>query len=91
MEYYSIIGYLAACLTTLSFLPQAVVVIRTRDTRSISITMYIMFVLGVFLWFVYGVIINNSVVVCANVITFVFAFPILVIKYLEQRKCKRMK
>ncbi|MCG3734500.1 PQ-loop domain-containing transporter [Vibrio cincinnatiensis] len=41
MEYVSAIGYLAACLTTLSFLPQAIRVIKTRDTESISLAMYI--------------------------------------------------
>ncbi|MBD5753435.1 hypothetical protein IF799_12935, partial [Citrobacter freundii] len=36
MEWHSWIGYLAATLTTLSFLPQAIKVITTRNTQGIS-------------------------------------------------------
>lgn len=42
------IGTIAAILTTLSFLPQAYQVIKTKDTSGISLGMYTMFVLGVF-------------------------------------------
>lgn len=86
MDYASAIGYLAACLTTLSFLPQAIQVIRTRDTRSISLTMYLMFVFGLLLWLVYGLIIGNAAVIWANFLTFVFALPILVLKILAHRQ-----
>ena len=48
------IGTIAAILTTLSFLPQAYQVIKTKDTSSISLGMYTMFVFGVFLWIIHG-------------------------------------
>ena len=44
------IGTIAAILTTISFLPQAYQVIKTKDTSSISLGMYVAFILGVFLW-----------------------------------------
>ena len=44
------IGMIAACLTTLFFVPQAIQVIKTKDTSGISLIMYSMFVIGVFLW-----------------------------------------
>ncbi len=91
MESTSAIGYLAACLTTLSFLPQAISVIKTRDTRGISLSMYFMFVTGVLMWLVYGVIITNTAVIWANLITFIFALPILVIKYMTYRSSKHIK
>ena len=47
------IGTIAAILTTLSFLPQAYQVIKTKDTSGISLGMYTMFVLGVFLWIIH--------------------------------------
>ena len=46
------IGIIAAIFTTLSFLPQAYQVIKTKDTSSISLGMYTMFVFGVFLWII---------------------------------------
>lgn len=80
MEWTSWIGYLAASLTTLSFLPQAIKVITTRNTQGISGLMYVMFVCGLALWLVYGVIINDTAVSMANFLTLLFALPILIIK-----------
>ncbi|ASG63612.1 TPA: SemiSWEET transporter [Kluyvera ascorbata] len=80
MEWTSWIGYLAACLTTLSFLPQAIKVIVTRNTQGISGLMYVMFVCGLVMWLVYGLMIEDKAVSMANFLTLVFAMPILVIK-----------
>lgn len=80
MEWTSWIGYLAACLTTLSFLPQAIKVIATRNTQGISSLMYVMFVCGLVMWLVYGLMIEDTAVSMANFLTLVFAMPILIIK-----------
>lgn len=72
-----VLGSAAALLTTASFVPQAVLVIRTRDTRAISLTMYCMFVTGVALWLVYGVMIGELPVILANAVTLVLASIIL--------------
>ncbi|MGL5645777.1 PQ-loop domain-containing transporter, partial [Cetobacterium sp.] len=45
-----IIGIIAATLTTIAFFPQVIQVIKSKDTKSISLTMYILFVTGVLLW-----------------------------------------
>ena len=81
MEWISLIGYLAASLTTLSFLPQAIKVISTRNTQGISLLMYGMFVAGLLLWLIYGVLLSNMAVSLANLLTLLFPLPILVIKY----------
>ncbi|MEX3019290.1 SemiSWEET transporter [Kluyvera sp. STS39-E] len=80
MEWTSWIGYLAAGLTTLSFLPQAVKVITTRNTQGISGLMYVMFVCGLVMWLIYGVMIEDTAVSMANFLTLLFALPILIIK-----------
>ena len=81
MEWISLIGYLAASLTTLSFLPQAIKVIATRNTQGISGLMYVMFVCGLVMWLIYGLLIEDTAVSMANFLTLLFALPILVIKY----------
>ena len=73
-------GIIAAILTTLSFLPQAYQVIKTKDTSSISLGMYTMFVIGVFLWIIHGWNIQDYNLIGANTITFVFASIILTYK-----------
>ena len=77
MSNIDIIGYFAATLTTLSFLPQAKLTLRTRDTESLSLSMYSAFTLGVFFWLVYGIYTKNNVIIFANCITFVLASLIL--------------
>lgn len=70
-------GTIAAILTTASFLPQAIKTIKTKDTEGISTVMYSMFVVGVFLWIIYGIQLKDMPIIVANVITFVLASIIL--------------
>ena len=74
------LGYLAATLTTASFLPQAILTIKTKDTQSLSLTMYTLFTLGVFCWLVYGIYIADKAIIFSNSITFLLAASILVFK-----------
>lgn len=71
------IGTIAAVLTTASFIPQAVQVIRTKDTSGISLGMYIAFVIGVFLWIIHGINVQDYNVIGANSVTLVLASVIL--------------
>lgn len=77
MDLFTLIGLAAATCTTISFLPQAVKVIRTRDTRSLSLPMYIIFTTGVLLWLIYGLLVRDIPVIAANTITSVFSSIIL--------------
>ncbi|HBL4692471.1 SemiSWEET transporter [Citrobacter sedlakii] len=81
MEWISWVGYLAASLTTLSFLPQSIKVIATRNTQGISGVMYVMFVCGLVMWLIYGLLIDDMAVSMANLLTLVFALPILVMTF----------
>lgn len=74
------IGTIAAILTTLSFLPQAIRVIKTKDTSGISLVMYTMFVTGVLCWLIHAILIQELNLLFANAITFVFASIILYYK-----------
>jgi len=81
-----IIGYLAACLTTFSFLVQAIKSWRTKDLSGISVGMYTMFASGVALWLVYGLVINSMPLIVTNALTLVFALSILVMKIRQVHK-----
>ncbi len=74
------IGMAAAALTTLCWVPQAVRILRTRDTRSISLYAQAAFALGVALWLAYGLLIGSWPVIIANAISFLLVFAILVMK-----------
>ena len=69
------LGYLAALLTTASFVPQALLTLRTRDVSGISLAMYGAFTLGVALWLAYGIAIGQWPVIAANAVTLALAAP----------------
>lgn len=77
---HDIIGYLAATLTTASFIPQAILTIKTRDTESLSLGMYSTFTLGVLCWLIYGIDLGDKAIIVANTITLLLASSILIFK-----------
>lgn len=86
MEWTPILGNMAAFLTTISFLPQAIKTIRSRNTRQLSLPMYVLFVSGVALWLCYGIIIKQTPIIVGNAITLFLAGIILMYKLREVRK-----
>ncbi|MDF2547641.1 MAG: hypothetical protein K0R93_2539 [Anaerosolibacter sp.] len=74
------IGWIAAALTTFSFLPQAIKTVKEKNTSGISLGMYSMFTAGVFLWMVYGFIIGDIPLMLSNIVTFLFASIVLTMK-----------
>ena len=84
-ELGDLIGYPAALLTTIAFVPQAWKSWRTRDLSGISLPMYALFTMGVALWMVYGVVIGSIPVIVANAITLLLAAVILLLKVMEAR------
>lgn len=80
MQTTDLIGYIAATLTTASFVPQALQTFKTKDVSGISLVMYSVFTLGIAMWLVYGLLIAAWPVVIANTITIVLAGAILWMK-----------
>ncbi len=73
-------GYIAATCTTLSFVPQAMKTIRTRDTSGISLSMYVVFTVGIGFWFGYGVFLKSWPMIVSNAVTFGLSSTILGLK-----------
>lgn len=80
MQTTDLIGYIAATLTTASFVPQALQTFKTKDVSGISLLMYSVFTFGIAMWLVYGLLIAAWPVVIANTITIVLAGAILWMK-----------
>ena len=89
----SAVGYAAAILTTISFVPQVLKVWRTRSARDVSLGMYSLFTLGIFTWLVYGVLIESWPVILANFVTLVLAGMVLAmkLKFGRRRSCNIKK
>ncbi|MBU0533555.1 MAG: SemiSWEET transporter [Candidatus Omnitrophica bacterium] len=75
-----IIGLMAAVLSTVSFLPQAIQIFKTKHTKDISLVTFIILSFGIFLWLIYGILIMQTPVILANSVTLVLVIAILVMK-----------
>jgi MtN3 and saliva related transmembrane protein len=80
MDYTTIIGFTAAALTVIAFFPQLLKVWKTKSTKDISLGMFSIFCSGVFLWLIYGILIQDLPVTIANLLIFIQAFMILMFK-----------
>ena len=80
IAFTDLIGYLAACLTTGAFVPQAWLTWRRKRAEGISLGMYIIMVAGVAMWLTYGVLLRAWPIVIANIVTLLLAIFILLMK-----------
>jgi len=88
MDAASIIGFLAAACSVTSFVPQAVRILRTRDTSSLSPPMYALTTSGFMLWTAYGIALGRWPLILTNAICLALAAFILMMTLLSSRKKK---
>ena len=80
MDFYEILGLLAASLTTASFLPQVYKTWKTKSTEGLSLTMYLVFFLGIVFWLIYGIHLNSLPMILANAVTAVLSLFLVIMK-----------
>jgi MtN3 and saliva related transmembrane protein len=76
----TVFGYLAAACTTISFIPQAVKVYKTKSAKDISLGMFSLMTAGVLFWLIYGIMINSLPIIAANAVTLFLSLYILMMK-----------
>jgi MtN3 and saliva related transmembrane protein len=80
MNTIDLVGFAAATLTTVAFVPQAVMTWRKRHADGVSLGMYIVFVSGLCGWLVYGILIGSAPIIASNIVTLLLAGFILGMK-----------
>lgn len=80
MDKAIIIGLVAGTLTTLSFIPQLIKIVRSKSTHDISLVMYVVFSTGILLWLIYGLMIGDVPVIVANAVALSITIAILSLK-----------
>ena len=73
----SIFGYIAAFCTAISFLPQAIKTIKTKDTNGLSLLTYLFLFFGSLSWFIYGIVLTDVPLMGTNFLTTIFTGIIL--------------
>lgn len=80
------LGFVAAALTTLAFVPQALLSLRTRNVSGVSLGMYCAFTAGVSLWLLYGLLLDSWPLIVSNAVTLGLAVSILAMKLVYGRR-----
>ena len=80
VDYVMTLGFVASTLTISAFLPQVIKAWKTKSTKDVSLLMFSMLIIGNILWLVYGVLINSLPLVITNILIFIFASTILILK-----------
>jgi len=81
-----IIGFVAALLTTYAFVPQVVKIWKSKSSKGVSVSMYLVLLLGVFLWGVYGYLIDSMSIMIANTVTGLLQLMILILILTNKNK-----
>jgi len=82
VAYQELLGFTAAALSTISFLPQLIKIWRFRSVKDISTGMYVIYTFSVILWLIYGIIIKSEPLILAEILTLIFVSTILIMKCL---------
>jgi len=80
MDYLFWIGILAGTLTTVAFLPQVIKAYKSKETKDLSLVMFIIFSSGLILWIVYGLMAKALPVILANSVTLLLCFYLIYLK-----------
>jgi MtN3 and saliva related transmembrane protein len=72
-----VFGLVGGTLTTLAFLPQVIKILQTKNTHSISLTMYLIYIVGVTCWLIYGILQNDTIIVGFNIGSVVLALMVI--------------
>ncbi|MBQ3943148.1 MAG: SemiSWEET family sugar transporter [Elusimicrobia bacterium] len=83
-----ILGYISATLTTIAFLPQIIKTVQTKSAKDVSMGMFVLFTIGVFLWIIYGILTKTYPVLIANAVIFCLALAQIILKIKYDRNTK---
>ena len=89
MDAVNLLGLAAGALTTIAFIPQLSKTLKSKCADDVSLAMMSIFCTGVFLWLLYGWWIQALPIILANLVTFVLAALILILKIKYARALKQ--
>lgn len=90
MDTTQVLGLLAAVFTTAANIPQTYVIIREKSARNISVATYSLLLLGVLLWFVYGILKSDWPIIIANGISSLTSIIILILNFSTQKTINKI-
>ena len=80
IDYITILGFIAASLTTFGYVPQIIKGYKTKHLKDVSLLMFVLLTFGMFLWLIYGIFRNDIVIIIANIVGVLFGAITLCLK-----------
>jgi MtN3 and saliva related transmembrane protein len=80
MPTVEVVGFIAAILSAICFVPQAIRVIQTKDTHAISFWMYLLSLLSVICWLIYGLMLSSTPIILKNILVIILSGIIFILK-----------
>lgn len=74
------VGMTGAVLTTVCWLPQAIQIVRSRETRAISLLGTVVLTIGIAFWLLYGLALRDWPLITSNIVTLALLLVILALK-----------
>jgi MtN3 and saliva related transmembrane protein len=74
-----VIGIVAGAFSCTTFLPQVLKTWKSKSTKDVSLTMFLIATLGTILWLVYGILINSFSIIATNIVVLIFSITMLVL------------
>ena len=84
-----IVGIIAGALSCTTFLPQVIKTWKSKSTKDVSLTMFLIASLGTALWLVYGILIHSFSIIATNIIVLIFSLPLLRLIFVNRQKKER--
>ncbi len=80
INYITMIGFIAGTCTTLSLVPQVIKAVKTKETKDVSLFMFIILAIGLLFWIFYGVLIKEMPIILANLLSFFLTLTAILLK-----------
>jgi MtN3 and saliva related transmembrane protein len=81
MPFVDILGYAAGAVTCLTFLPQVIKTWQSKSAKDISLNMFLIAATNEVMWILYGVLLNNWVIILTNVIVLAMSLIMIYLKF----------
>jgi MtN3 and saliva related transmembrane protein len=88
MDYIKILGLAAGTITSITFLPQVILIYKTKSAKDLSVNMLALLILGVSMWLTYGIIVKDVAIIYTNSMVLTMSLVMLYFKYRFKEKNK---
>lgn len=86
-----VVGIIAGALSCTTFLPQVVKTWKSKSTKDVSLTMFLIASLGTTLWLVYGIMIDSISIIGTNIVVLIFSLTMLILIFRNREKKERVQ